>query len=60
MAKDLLTSDSESSDYESESSQLNGTDLKVNEDYARKFEYQNRLQERQRCKRRPDRLPEHR
>lgn len=52
MAKELLTSDSDSdsSDVGNESAEQNGTDLKVNEDFAKRFEHNKRREERQRCK----------
>jgi protein KRI1 len=49
MAKDLLSSDSESSDIEDSGSEANGTaELKVNENFARKFEYNKKREEKQR------------
>ena len=47
--KELLSSDSDNSDVEEGGASLNGTDLKVNESYARKFEHNKKREEKQRC-----------
>lgn len=53
MAKELLTSDSDSdsdsSDVENGGTELSGTDFKVNEEFAKRFEFNKRREEVQRC-----------
>lgn len=46
MAKDLLSS--ESSDSDEGGAQLDDDDLKVNQDFARKFEHNKKREEKQR------------
>jgi protein KRI1 len=50
MAKDLLGSDSDSSDIADSGSEINGAQLQVNEQYARKFEFNKKREEKQRRK----------
>ncbi len=55
MAKDLLSS--ESSDSDDGGAELDASDLKVNQDFARKFEHNKKREEKQK-RRRPVHSPE--